>query len=62
MFSARCRGHDDKKVFGKFGDCFKTESVEECVRDTDIYQGFHPRMLTYFIRCIALLPSLILTG
>lgn len=26
MFSARCRGHDDKKV--KFGDCLKTENVE----------------------------------
>lgn len=28
MFSARCRGHDDKKVIGKFGDCLKTENVE----------------------------------
>lgn len=62
MFSARCGGDDDKKVFGKFEDCLKTENVEGCVRDADLYQRFHPRMLTYFIRCIALLPSLMLTG
>lgn len=51
------------KSVRKFGDCLKTETVEGCVRDADIYQRFHPRMLTYFIRCIAfLLPSLILIG
>lgn len=57
MFSVRCRGRDDEEVPGKFGDHLKTANVESCIRDADICQRFHPRILIYHIRCIALLHS-----